>query len=235
VVVERSGSEDELGAAGGVSVVDALRAAILRGEFSPQQRLIEAELCARLGGSRFVVRTALQTLASEGLVEMQRNRGARVRGISIDEAIEITEVRLVVEGLLAARAAERATSSDVAELRGLIEEMRAAVDAAELIRYSNENVLLHASIRRIAGQQVATELIERLRAQMVRHQFTLALLPGRPAVSLVEHERIVEAIASGDPELAEATMRAHVGSVIGSLRSLPSWLRASRTAPAPDV
>src|ERR1700761_5625147 len=84
-----------------------IRAAILQGEFVPRQRLIEADLCERFGGSRFQVRSALRELASQGLIEFQRNRGARVREVSIDEAIEITEVRMLLEGNEAARAAER--------------------------------------------------------------------------------------------------------------------------------
>src|SRR6187455_2585397 len=72
-------------------VFDELRAAILRGEFAPLQRLIETELAERFGTSRFVLRNALTRLAAEGLVELQPNRGARVREISVEEAIEITE------------------------------------------------------------------------------------------------------------------------------------------------
>jgi DNA-binding FadR family transcriptional regulator len=63
-------------------------------------------------------------------------------------------------------------------------------------------------------------MIERLRAQLVRHQFTLALIPGRPAVSLAQHERIVAAIVARDPAAAGAAMREHITSVIESLSSL---------------
>jgi DNA-binding GntR family transcriptional regulator len=79
-----------------------LRAAILRGEYSPRQRLIETELAEQYGTSRFVIRNALAQLANEGLVEIQPNRGARVREVSVQEALEITEIRRAVEGLIAA-------------------------------------------------------------------------------------------------------------------------------------
>ncbi len=65
------------------TVAGALRAALLRGEFVPGQRLVEADLCERFGASRFIVRAVLQDLAAQGLVEFQRNRGARVREISL--------------------------------------------------------------------------------------------------------------------------------------------------------
>jgi DNA-binding GntR family transcriptional regulator len=159
-------------------------------------------------------------LASEGLVDVQRHRGARVRIIPLAEAIEITEVRRLLEGLIAARAAERATRGEVGELRQVIKEMREAVAAAELMRYSDANARLHGLVRRIGAHQTATGILERLRAQMVRHQFTLALVPGRPSVSLAQHERIVAAIAARDPQQAEAAMLDHITSVIESLSSL---------------
>jgi DNA-binding GntR family transcriptional regulator len=93
------------------AVLDELRDAILAGEFVAGQRLVEVDLCERFGCSRFAVRAAIPVLASEGLVDVQRHRGARVRVIPLDEAIEITEVRGMLEGLAAARAARRATSA----------------------------------------------------------------------------------------------------------------------------
>jgi DNA-binding GntR family transcriptional regulator len=208
--------------AGDPGVLDELRAAILAGEFAAGQRLVEVDLCERFGCSRFAVRAAIPVLASEGLVDIQRHRGARVRIIPLEEAIEITEVRRLLEGLIAARAAQRATPAEIAELRQVIGEMREAVASAELMRYSDANARLHALVRKIGAHQTATGILERLRAQLVRHQFALALVPGRPAVSLAQHERIVGAIAAGDPKEAEAAMLDHITSVIESLNGLPA-------------
>jgi DNA-binding GntR family transcriptional regulator len=212
------------------AVLGELRDAILAGEFVAGQRLVEVDLCERFGCSRFAVRAAIPVLASEGLVDVQRHRGARVRVIPLEEAIEITEVRGMLEGLAAARAAQRATSADIAELAEIIRQMRGAVAAAELVRYSDANARLHALIRRIAAHQTATGIIERLRAQMVRHQFMLSLVPGRPTVSLAQHERIVAAIAARDSAAAETAMRDHITSVIESLATLPSGSRKDLTA-----
>lgn len=202
------------------AVLDELRDAILAGEFVAGQRLVEVDLCERFGCSRFAVRASIPVLASEVLVDVQRHRGARVRIIPLEEAIEITEVRGMLEGLAAARAAQRATSDDIDELQDIIRQMREAIAAAELARYSDANARLHSLVRRIAAHQTATGIIERLRAQMVRHQFMLSLVPGRPAVSLAQHERIVAAIAARDAAGAEAAMRDHITSVIESLTTL---------------
>jgi len=215
-----AGTSPRAGMTDDVAVLDALRTAILDGEFAAGQRLVEVDLCERFGTSRFAVRAAIPVLASEGLVDVQRHRGARVRVIPLAEAIEITEVRRLLESLTAARAAELITPAAAARLHEIIQEMRAAVAAAELMRYSDANARLHTSIQAIAGHATAAGIIERLRAQLVRHQFALALVPGRPAVSLAQHERIVAAIAAGDPAGAGAAMRDHISSVIESLESL---------------
>src|ERR1700722_4631843 len=115
-----------------LAVTQALRAAILKGEYAPKQRLVEIDLCERFGTSRFILRSALQELSAQGLVEFQRNRGARVREISLAEAIEITEVRILLEGPPTARAAERVTKSQATMLRGIIKDMRSAVGKSEL-------------------------------------------------------------------------------------------------------
>jgi len=209
-----------------VDVVEALRAAISRGDYAPRQRLVESDLCEQYGASRFIVRMALQTLAAQGIVEMQRNRGARIRQVSIEEAIEIAEARRALESLIAGRAAERATKDDATELRGLIEQMKVASGSGELIAYSDLNAVLHKLVRRIAQHHTAAQVIEILGGQMVRHQFQLALVPGRIAVSLGQHERIAEAIAQRDPEAASQAMHDHVSSVIEALRSLPALGRA---------
>jgi DNA-binding GntR family transcriptional regulator len=200
-------------------VRETLRAAILAGEYLPGERLVEAQLCERLGVSRFNVRAALQDLGAEGLVDVRRNKGAHVRKVSLDEAIEITEVRMVLEGLVAARAAERVTAAQARELKEIGTLMRGAVKAGEFRRYSDLNQRLHSLIRQIAGHRRADALIESLRGPLVRHQFMLSMLPGRPAISLPQHRRIIAAICARDKGGAEAAMREHIASVIEAMRT----------------
>lgn len=198
-------------------VLARLRAAILNGEFAPRQRLVETEIAERFSTSRFVLRNALNRLATEGLVELQPNRGARVREISVEEAVEITEIRRAVEGLVASRAAERVTDTQIAALRVLGHEMAGAVARSDMIRYTELNGRLHGTVRDIGRHASATRIIEQLNGQMVRHQFRLSLVPGRPAVSLPEHLEIIDAICARDPDRAERVMRAHLSSVVAAL------------------
>src|SRR5919201_5939750 len=80
----------------------ALRQAILSGDVAPGQRLVEEELAGTLGVTRASLRAALFDLAAEGLVERIPNRGARVRPVTLDEAVAITECRMAPQGLCAA-------------------------------------------------------------------------------------------------------------------------------------
>jgi DNA-binding GntR family transcriptional regulator len=208
-----------------LAIVEAVRTAIVQGEFSPKQRLVEADLCERFGTSRFIARSALLELSAQGLVEFQRNRGARVREISISEAIEITEVRKLLEGLGAARAAERITRAEITALRALVKDMRTAVDKSELLVYRDLNASLHASIRDIAAHETSARLLQQLRNQTVRHQFSLALVPGRPSVSLPQHEAIVAAVTARDPAAAEHAMHDHLQSVIEAFQALAAATR----------
>ena len=199
------------------TVVAAIRDAIADGEFAPNQRLVEADLSERFGASRGSVRAALLELTTEGLVERVQNRGARVRAISVAEAIEITEVRMALEGLCAAKAATRLTDDDRDRLRGVGTAMQEAVRSGDLLGYSELNRQLHALIRTLGGQSTAQAILERLRGQNVRHQFRLALHPGRAAVSLPQHLEIIEALCAGDADAAEAAVRRHLHSVIETL------------------
>ena len=198
-------------------VVAGIREAILSGEFVPNQRLVEADLSEQFAASRASVRAALLELTNEGLIERVQNRGARVRAVPLEEAIEISEVRMVVEGLCAAKAALRITEVESGELEDIGESMRLAVSSGDVLGYSRLNERLHRRIREISGQRTAATVLERLRAQSVRHQFRLAMHPGRPAVSLPEHLAIIEAIRAHDADAAERAARAHLRSVIQTL------------------
>ncbi|MFJ2829644.1 GntR family transcriptional regulator [Streptomyces sp. NPDC087263] len=195
-----------------------LRQAILRGDMAPAQRLVENELAEQFGVTRASVRAALIELESDGLVERIRNRGSRVRVVTVEEAVAITECRMALEGLCAAKAAVAASDEQLAELTDLGKAMTKAVADGEPITYSELNHEVHARVRQFSGQQVAVELVERLNAQLVRHRFQLALRPGRPQQSLGEHLTMIEAITARDPQAAEAAVRAHLSSVIDALR-----------------
>src|SRR5512132_1694874 len=107
------GLHSERGTEAGESY-ERLYQAILRGDFQPNERLVEMDLVQLYNVGRAAIRTALARLEQDGLVEREPNRGARVRAISEEEAIERTEARAVLEGLAARYAARNVTDADIA-------------------------------------------------------------------------------------------------------------------------
>jgi DNA-binding GntR family transcriptional regulator len=195
----------------------SLRAAISRGDLSPGHRLVEADLVETLGVSRGSVRLAIDALVAEGLVERIPNRGARVRVVSVEEAVAITECRGPLEALLARKAAERITDAEIDRLRAHLHTMTGAVESGDVLKYSELIQQLHGMVAEAARHPVAADLVGRLQAQLVRHQFRLSLRPGRPGVSLGELTGLVEAITDRDPDRADAAALAHIRSVIAAL------------------
>ncbi|GAA3653861.1 GntR family transcriptional regulator [Microbacterium marinilacus] len=202
-------------------LTDRIRGAILSGDFAPHQRLIEADISARFDATRAAVRTALMNLAGEGLVERLPNRGARVRAISVEEAIEIVEVRMGLEELCARKAAENVSDEDAAGLADLREQIRSAVDAGDLVGYATLNQEMDRRIRELSGHATATQLLERLHAQSARHQFRLAYHPGRVSQSGPEHIAIIDAVLARDPDAAADATRRHLQGIVRLLSELP--------------
>lgn len=199
------------------TITNDLRADILAGHFSPGDRLLEIALAERYDCGRAAVRAALVELAAEGLVEREANVGAKVRRVSVDEAIQITEARAALESLIAGRAAAEADDAERAELQDLIADMRAAVAEGRAAVYSDLNAVLHRRIREMSGHSIAADLVGNLRNRAAHHRYRLALMPGRPEESLEQHAAIVDAIVCGDASRASAAMGEHLASVIDVL------------------
>lgn len=194
-------------------VTDRIRQAILENDLAPGQRLVEAELCELLGVSRGTVRTALIDLTHEGLVERIANRGARVRVVSLDEALQLADVRFAVENICVRLAAERVSDAEIAELRALGAALTAREAESDVVGFAETTHRIFETYVRISGQLVAQEVLERLRDRNARHRFRLSYRPGRAQVSLPQWLAIIEAICARNPDTATAALRSHVDSV----------------------
>ena len=197
---------------------DALRDAIVRGEIAPNARLIESDISSEFAMSRCAVRTALIRLEQEGLVVREPHRGARVRQVSDDEAVEILEARAVLEGLAVRLAAERIDDVGRERLRDCVARQRELLEADDLLGASDANAVLHATLLELSGHSTAARLIDALNSQTVRYQYRTILIPGRSAASIAEHAAIVEAVVAGRPEEAESAMRTHLFNVANKVK-----------------
>jgi len=210
---------------------DALRGAIVRGDLAPDARLVEADISSTFEMSRGAVRTALIRLEQEGLVVREPHRGARVRKVPDEEAVEILQARAVLEGLAVRQTAERIDDAGAARLQECLARQRELLDAGDLLGASDANADLHAALLELSGHGTALRLIRALNSQTVRYQYRTILIPGRSTASVAEHKAIVEAVVAGRSDQAEAAMRNHLFNVAQAVQRglLPGGIdRASR-------
>jgi DNA-binding GntR family transcriptional regulator len=210
---------------------EGLREAIVRGDIAPDARLVEADISATFEMSRGAVRTALIRLEQEGLVVREPHRGARVRKVSDDEAVEILQARAVLEGLAVRQTAERIDDAGAERVQLCLARQRELLEAGDLLGASDANADLHAALLELSGHGTALRHIRALNSQTVRYQYRTILIPGRSAASVAEHRAIVDAVVAGRPDEAEAAMRSHLFNVAESVRRglLPGGIdKASR-------
>lgn len=191
-------------------VQQEIERAILAGEYAPGDKLIEATLALRMGVSRGPVREAFRMLEEAGLVRTEKNRGVFVRDIPIDEAVEIFDLRAVMDQLVGRQLAERITTAQLKEIRALVDGMEEAVKAQDARDYHLLNLKFHDRLVEMAGNRKLTAIYRKLIKELsLFRRLNLAdswLLP----ISVGEHRQIVKAIASGDAEAAGHAMFQHV-------------------------
>lgn len=199
------------------NVTDALRDRIMHGQYKPGERLEEIPVSMALGVSRTPVREALNTLASEGLVERQPKRGYLVKGFDIDDVLAAYEVRSVLEGLACRNAALRGvTAAQAARLQAALEEgdrilSVGVLHAEDHAPYQHMNVMLHDTLLEASGNAWACRFAEQ--AQRIPFASDRIILWHDHALILRshgDHHRIVEAVLQRDATRAEQLMREHV-------------------------
>lgn len=191
------------------TIAHALSLAIHEHRIAPGTKLGEDELAEIYGVSRTVVRASLQSLSHLKLVDIRRNKGAKVASPSLTEAHEVFEARELLEPRTARSAAKLATPSDIALLERHINEEHAALDAADPGRALYLSGLFHTEIARIANQGTIAGFIETL---VARSSLIIALYWRRESALCEKHAHhaLVRALADHDEEQAEALMRSHL-------------------------
>lgn len=184
--------------------------AILRGEFAPGAKLNEAAIAERLGVSRGPVREAFRMLEQSGLLRQEKNRGAYVRHIALDEAMEIYELRAMMEEAVGRKLAREATPEQLKAARALVTSMERAVKANDIDAYHLLNLEFHDTLVSFAANRKLAAMYRQLINQLwLFRRLNLADARVLP-VSASEHGGIVKAIESGDPERSARAMREHV-------------------------
>jgi GntR family transcriptional repressor for pyruvate dehydrogenase complex len=219
--------------------IEQIKSMIVSGELKPGDRLPpEKELAERLGLSRSSLREAIKALDVIRIVDVRRGDGTYITSLEPDlllEAIgfvvdlhtdesvfEIFEARRILESQATGLAAVRATPEDIAKLRAESKEIAAHSSNVELL--VEHDVRFHEMISQLAGNQYLASLINGLTSKTVRAR-VWRVLTQEDAVerTLREHEMIIDAIESGNPDLAIAAATLHVSGV-------ENWIRKARQA-----
>jgi DNA-binding FadR family transcriptional regulator len=207
-------------------VVDEIGRRIVSGELAAGEPLpSEAELCTTLGVSRTALREALRVLAAKGLVEPRPKRGTLVRSshdwnfldadmlawrldskTNYDRVVdELYELRHLIEPIAAALAAKNATSSDLEQIREAYEEMAEAGDDGK--RLHGPDLRFHRAIIRASGNALFSSLAHVLNAALSVNFDSVADDPEGHVVSLPDHRKVMDAIASRNESAARFAMQ----------------------------
>jgi DNA-binding GntR family transcriptional regulator len=203
-------------------VYEELKLAIIDLRLAPGEPLREAALAEQLGVSKTPIREALTRLEQDGLVETTSFKGAAATVYSRRDLEEIYELRELLEVAAVRRATESMNDKDRARLEQLCAESRALSTAqhagrlSELLTEFDQLLFAQITNSRIRA------LVDNLQAHLSRIGRLTTDIPGRIGESIAEHDRILEAVMAGDPDLAEQQLRAHIRSVReAQLGSLP--------------
>ncbi|WP_433539247.1 GntR family transcriptional regulator [Micromonospora sp. CA-249363] len=199
-----------------VSLVDLavsrLTREILSGKSDPGERLVEEQLTRRLGISRAPLREALRLLAQQGLVEHVPRRGVRVATLSDRDVRELYELRDVLERFAVRAGIPVGRESDLAGLRATLDAMREATRVGDRMRVAESHRAFHVALVALAGNRQLSAVYGSI---LVKLQLYMAINLRReaevaqPLDGVHRHERLLEAVAGGDPEEVLSVLSEH--------------------------
>jgi DNA-binding GntR family transcriptional regulator len=211
---------------------EKVRMLIQNGDLKPGERVNEQALATQLGVSRNAAREALRSLEQSGLVTIIPNRGAEVRRVLLEDALHLYDIRAGLARTSGRLIALRITAEEEKELLALLERMDAAVEHRNHHEYHDLNADFHQALMRITKNPrlmaINDAIDDELKLYLQRGVFTLAQM----RMSQVEHRKILDAIMSGQPEVAGEAFEKHV--LTGKQRMLDTTGSQVRQVPAVD-
>jgi len=191
-------------------VADKLRDLIVRGQLKPGEHLVERKLCPELEVSRTPMREALKLLRQDGLVEIFRNRGARVTPYTAEDAVNLFEVISALEGQAAARAATRISRTELSDIQFKHDEMMRHHADENVDAYFELNSEIHDGIVRIADNPLLTTSRSRLMLLARRGRYMAIFNHDRWSESIAEHDDLMTALEKKDAGAAKAVWERHL-------------------------
>ncbi len=198
-------------------VYAGLEDAILANEYHEGDALTEIALCQKFGVSRTPVRSALHRLAEEGLIEIAPNRGAVVIGVTKDDLIDIYRIRMRLEGLASAMAAENMTGAQKTELRESVELAEFYISKQDTEHLKELDTVFHRIIYQASGSRMLCKILSDLHRSIRAYRKLSLSVPGRLEKSVEEHREILKAIEAGDVDEAEALTSEHISHALTNM------------------
>lgn len=204
------------------SVYFTLEEEILSGKLKEGETLAEISLSKRLGVSRTPLRAAIHRLAEEGLVNVTPNRGATVRGVSRDDLIDIYKIRMRLEGLASAEAAQKISDEDLASLSESVELSRFYIRKNDSERLKELDSEFHNIIYRASGNRLLSKILSELHRNIRAYRKISLSVPARIEKSVDEHEQILDAISRHDADEADRLTKEHISAALDNLLAVSS-------------
>lgn len=210
-------------------VFDVLMNAIMRGQLSPGERLLEVQLAEEMGVSRTPVREAIRRLEMEGFVVMLPRKGAYVAGLSIADVENVYEIRTALETLAVRLAAQRMQDEDYRQLDELSQRMQATWQEGDVDSWVKLDASFHELLYKFSRNDRLVQLMSNVMEQLSRYRIiSLANVEVRHN-SLDEHREVIAALRRRDSEGAAAAAAQHIEN---TKQSLVKMLESK--FPAPD-
>jgi DNA-binding GntR family transcriptional regulator len=187
-----------------------LREAIVTGVLKPGERLVERQLGLRMGASRTPLREAMIKLVHEGMLTALPSGGHVVSSIDEDEARDLYEIRIALEGYAARLAAARASAETIEELRSFARLEHRRLDPIDLRGLEELNNLFHRTLYASTGRPRLFDLIESHREQALHYRIYDIYRPAEVVRGVRQHDEIIDAVEDRDGQLAEVLMRRHI-------------------------
>ena len=191
-------------------VLERLRDAIIAGHFRPGDRLIERELCERMGVSRTSIREALRHLEAQHLIQVEPRRGPVVTRVTRKQVAEIYEVRALLEAALVRRFAETATDADITALRRIYENLRQARSSGDVSRIIVLTKRFIEHMMDVVDHELIGDMLRKLTARISVVRVLAIAVPGRLEESGRELAIVMEAIERRDGDLAARSLTTYV-------------------------
>lgn len=193
-----------------------MREAIIDGVFAPGERLVERPLCDQLGVSRTVVRETIRYLEAEGLVEIIPNRGPIVATLDWNQARQIYDVRLQLEGAAAAACAARQGPDFAPKLSQALSSLQSKMQDTEWADLLQATTHFYKLIFLEAGHTVAWDIVQRLNGRISRLRALTIKDQERERSGMSHMSAIHDAILTGEPEIAKMAVERHISAAAAS-------------------